>query len=54
MDDESLKWVLGIWFTSLGSLMIALHISMLKRIDKIDDRLKRNEKKDFRGYEKYK
>ena len=39
MDTESLKWILGIGFGSLGSLMLYLNSAMSTKIDKLDEKL---------------
>lgn len=49
MDDESLKWILGIGFSGLGSLMLYLNHSLSHglnlRMDKLDARMDRFEEK---------
>ncbi len=39
MDDESLKWILGIGFSGLGSLILYLNHSLGTRIDVVNTSL---------------
>lgn len=45
MDDESLKWILGIGFSGLGSLILYLNHGLSLRMDKFDVRMDRFDEK---------